>query len=132
MRQSARSGPLVRFAWGRRRDCSAVVAAAETDRISGKVEGQINRLKTVKREMYGRAGFALLRAASAAGSALHRAESAIGCAECAEEPIRTWTERIMIDKVFVFLLFSPHFASLEGSVCQLSCGISERPSRLQY
>jgi transposase len=26
------------------------------------VEGQINRLKTIKRQMYGRAGFQLLRA----------------------------------------------------------------------
>jgi transposase len=29
---------------------------------NGPVEGHINRLKTLKREMYGRAGFELLRA----------------------------------------------------------------------
>ena len=29
---------------------------------SGQVEGQINRLKTIKRQMYGRAGFEILRA----------------------------------------------------------------------
>ena len=29
---------------------------------AGQVEGQINRLKTIKRQMYGRAGFDLLRA----------------------------------------------------------------------
>ena len=28
---------------------------------NGKVEGQVNRLKAIKREMYGRAGFDLLR-----------------------------------------------------------------------
>ena len=37
--------------------------AAVTQRWSnGPVEGHINRLKTVKRQMYGRAGFVLLRA----------------------------------------------------------------------
>lgn len=54
--------PLVRFAWGLHRDLRAVVVAAETERSSGQVEGHINRLKTIKRQMYGRAGFALLRA----------------------------------------------------------------------
>lgn len=29
---------------------------------NGPVEGQVNRLKLIKRHMYGRAGFALLRA----------------------------------------------------------------------
>ena len=34
-----------------------------TDRWSnGPVEGQVNRLKTLKRQMYGRAGVELLRA----------------------------------------------------------------------
>jgi transposase len=55
-------GPLVRFAWGLHRDLDAVVAAAECEWSNGQVEGQINRLKTIKRQMYGRAGFALLRA----------------------------------------------------------------------
>ena len=36
--------------------------AAVTDRWSnGPVEGQVNRLKTIKRQMYGRAGVELLR-----------------------------------------------------------------------
>lgn len=54
--------PLVRFAGALRRDFAAVVAAAEIKWSSGQVEGQINRLKTIKRQMYGRAGFPLLRA----------------------------------------------------------------------
>jgi transposase len=29
---------------------------------NGPVEGHVNRLKTIKRQMYGRAGFVLLRA----------------------------------------------------------------------
>jgi transposase len=55
-------GPLMRFAYGLRRDLQAVIAAVETTWSSGQVEGQINRLKSIKRQMYGRAGFALLRA----------------------------------------------------------------------
>lgn len=55
-------GPLVRFAWGLTKDLSAVTAAVDTEWSSGQVEGQINRLKTLKRQMYGRAGFSLLRA----------------------------------------------------------------------
>jgi transposase len=55
-------GPLVRFAYGLRRDIQAVMAAVETRWSSGQVEGQINRLKSIKRQMYGRAGFVLLRA----------------------------------------------------------------------
>jgi transposase len=41
---------------------AAVTAAVETSWSNGQVEGQINRLKMIKRQMYGRAGFALLRA----------------------------------------------------------------------
>jgi len=55
-------GPLVRFAYGLQKDSSAVTAAVDTPWSTGQVEGQINRLKTVKRQMYGRASFELLRA----------------------------------------------------------------------
>ena len=55
-------GPVVRFAYGLQKDISAVTAAVETPWSTGQVEGQINRLKTIKRQMYGRAGFPLLRA----------------------------------------------------------------------
>jgi transposase len=64
MRRAQNSGiePLDRFAAGLQKDFSAVVAAVETDWSNGQVEGQINRLKMLKRQMYGRAGFVLLRA----------------------------------------------------------------------
>ncbi|WP_157991650.1 hypothetical protein, partial [Caldimonas tepidiphila] len=39
----------------------AVVAALSMPWSSGQVEGQINRLKYLKRQMYGRAGLDLLR-----------------------------------------------------------------------
>ncbi|MEO5952531.1 MAG: ISL3 family transposase [Chloroflexia bacterium] len=55
-------GPIVRFAYGLKKDIAAVAAAVDTDWSNGQTEGQINRLKTIKRQMYGRAGFALLRA----------------------------------------------------------------------
>jgi transposase len=55
-------GAVVRFAYGLQKDISAVAAAVETSWSTGQVEGQINRLKTIKRQMYGRAGFELLRA----------------------------------------------------------------------
>ena len=55
-------GALVRFAYGLQKDISAVSAAVDTPWSTGQVEGQINRLKTIKRQMYGRAGFQLLRA----------------------------------------------------------------------
>jgi transposase len=54
-------GPLIRFGYGLRKDLAAVSAAVETSWSSGQVEGQINRLKAIKRQMYGRAGFNLLR-----------------------------------------------------------------------
>jgi transposase len=52
---------FVRFAKGLRRDEAAVDAALRYPWSQGPVEGQINRLKLLKRQMYGRAGFALLR-----------------------------------------------------------------------
>lgn len=55
--------PEVRnFAEGIRRDESAVNAAITTRWSNGPVEGHVNRLKTIKRQMYGRAGFTLLKA----------------------------------------------------------------------
>jgi transposase len=45
-----------------RRDILAVEAAVTEKWSNGPVEGQVNRLKTIKRQMYGRAGVELLRA----------------------------------------------------------------------
>jgi len=54
--------PAIRgFAGGLRRDQAAIQAALDHEWSSGQVEGQVNRLKLVKRQAYGRAGFALLR-----------------------------------------------------------------------
>ena len=55
-------GPLVRFAFGLEKGIEAVRAAVETECSNGQTEGQINRLKAIKRQMYGRAGFTCLRA----------------------------------------------------------------------
>ncbi len=50
------------FAAGLRRDITAIQAALDLPWTTSPVEGQINRLKMLKRTMYGRAGFQLLRA----------------------------------------------------------------------
>jgi transposase len=63
--EKARTGASVelrRFAEGLGRDQAAVQAALEESWSNGPVEGHVNRLKTIKRQMYGRAGLALLRA----------------------------------------------------------------------
>jgi transposase len=52
---------LREFAGGMRRDEAARQATLDYAWSSGQVEGQINRLKLIKRSMYGRAGFELLR-----------------------------------------------------------------------
>ena len=54
--------PLKEFAAGLRRDITAIQAALDLPSTTSPVEGQINRLKMLKRTMYGRAGFQLLRA----------------------------------------------------------------------
>ena len=46
---------------GLRADYEAVKAGVTLRWSTGPVEGQINRLKMVKRQMYGRAGMDLLR-----------------------------------------------------------------------
>jgi transposase len=50
-----------RFAASLRADYAAVKAALIFSWSNGQVEGQVNRLKLIKREMYGRASFGLLR-----------------------------------------------------------------------
>jgi len=52
---------LRNFASGLKRDYEAVKAALSVQWSNGQVEGQINRLKFIKRQMYGRAHFDLLR-----------------------------------------------------------------------
>jgi transposase len=54
--------PIMRFARTLHRDIEAVRNAIELPGSNGQAEGQINRLKTLKRAMYGRAGPGLLRA----------------------------------------------------------------------
>ena len=62
LRQAGDSGVtrLRGFAKRLSADYDAVRAAVSLDWSSGQTEGQINRLKTIKRQMYGRAGLDLL------------------------------------------------------------------------
>ena len=65
----ATEGSLIAsFARGLRRDHDAVAAALREHWSNGQTEGQINRLKTLKRQMYGRANIDLLRARLVAAS----------------------------------------------------------------
>jgi transposase len=52
---------LQSFSDGLLKDEAAVRAAMTYDWSNGQVEGNVNRLKMIKREMFGRAGFDLLR-----------------------------------------------------------------------
>ncbi|GID27494.1 ISL3 family transposase [Paractinoplanes brasiliensis] len=49
------------FATGLQQDYDAVRNGLTLEHSSGAVEGNVNRIKMLKRQMYGRAGFALLR-----------------------------------------------------------------------
>jgi len=59
--QASNIPDLQGFAVGLKQDEAAVRAALQLEWSNGQVEGQNTRLKMVKRQMYGRAGFALLR-----------------------------------------------------------------------
>ena len=52
---------LKQFAKGIKQDIAAVTNALLLPWSNGQTEGQVNRLKLIKRQMYGRASFALLR-----------------------------------------------------------------------
>jgi transposase len=52
---------LARFAEGLQEDRAAITAGLTLPWSNGPVEGQVNRLKLLKREGYGRAGVRLLR-----------------------------------------------------------------------
>ncbi|MDQ3816982.1 MAG: transposase [Acidobacteriota bacterium] len=64
LKRVQRSGlsDLQKWADGLVSDEAAVRNALSTEWSNGQVEGQVNRLKTIKRQMYGRAKFDLLRA----------------------------------------------------------------------
>jgi len=63
MTETAASGieALAHFAQGLREDLAAVTAGLTLPWSNGPVEGQVNRLKLLKRQGYGRAGVGLLR-----------------------------------------------------------------------
>jgi len=58
---AAAAPEIRRFAQGLEQDLNAVLAAFRLPWSQGQVEGQVNRLKTLKRQMYGRAGPLLLQ-----------------------------------------------------------------------
>lgn len=63
LKTTAASGvpDLQTFATGLREESAALEAALRLPWSTGPVEGQITRLKLIKRQAYGRAGIAMLR-----------------------------------------------------------------------
>jgi transposase len=59
--QASAISQLRTFAKGLLKDYPAIRAALTVEWSNGQVEGQVNRLKVIKRDMYGRAKFDLLR-----------------------------------------------------------------------
>lgn len=62
MLDAAAATPLASFVAELRKDIAAVQAALDLPWSTSPVEGQINRLKMIKRGLHSRAGFELLRA----------------------------------------------------------------------
>jgi transposase len=60
-REEAKNSLLAGFAKHLCRDEAALLAALKQPWSNGPVEEQIHRLKLIKRSMYGRAGFDLIR-----------------------------------------------------------------------
>jgi transposase len=71
LKEASKSEPpeLRNFAVSLRRDEAAVRAAVSMPWSSGQVEGQIHRLKLIKRQGYGRASFELLKRRVVVGAA---------------------------------------------------------------
>ncbi|MER5556955.1 transposase [Streptomyces sp. NPDC002793] len=59
--EASRLPGLTGFALHLRRDLDTVIAGLTLDWSSSSVEGAVNRVKRIKRQLYGRAGFHLLR-----------------------------------------------------------------------
>ncbi|MET7368733.1 ISL3 family transposase [Streptomyces sp. NPDC005566] len=59
--EASRLPGLTGFALHLLRDLDAVTAGLTLDWSSGSIEGAVNRIKKIKRQLYGRAGFELLR-----------------------------------------------------------------------
>jgi transposase len=60
--ESSQVPELKAFARGLEQDRAAIEAALREEWSNGQTEGQVHRLKLLKRQMYGRAKFDLLRA----------------------------------------------------------------------
>lgn len=59
--ETAKIPELTNFVNGLRQDAQALTAAVSSEWSNGQTEGQVNKLKLLKRQMYGRANFDLLR-----------------------------------------------------------------------
>lgn len=62
VRQTETAQEMKNFVIRLEKDDSAIKGAVRTEWSNGQVEGQVNRLKLIKRQMYGRANFEVLKA----------------------------------------------------------------------
>ena len=60
--QASNISEFVNLALGMKKDHEAIQTALSSEWSNGQTEGQVNRLKLLKRQMYGRANFDLLTA----------------------------------------------------------------------
>lgn len=74
------------FAAGLRRDLEAVEAALTYDWSNGQTEGQITKVKMLKRQMYGRASVPLLRSPAPASCGVSQHQGSWGAASRACGP----------------------------------------------
>lgn len=58
--QTSKIPEFVNLALGMKKDLEAIQTALSSEWSNGQTEGQVNRLKLLKRQMYGRAKFDLL------------------------------------------------------------------------
>ena len=94
-----RQGPI-------HKDYDAIKAALSLSWSNGQVEGQINRLKLIKRQMYGRGGFELLKK-----RVLYRIRDG-WCTKSEEEPfLSAGNKEIGTDAKPMFTIRSQHMIS---------------------
>src|SRR5205823_4415727 len=87
------------LATGIRNDQQAVINGLTLPWSSGKVEGTASKIKMIKRQMYGRAGFGLPQTR-------HLAPSVTGITKFAEEPVIPRACAHVIPRVLAYLCFT--------------------------
>jgi hypothetical protein len=116
--KACRGAELIRFASGIYRDYAAVYAACSRPESNGLTEGHVNRLKFLKRQMFGRAQLDLLRI-----KVLHAVESASAC----HAQITGFSRALLLPRCPLLLLQAstkPQMLGGSNYILALTCGMS--------